>query len=420
VSVTVRDGDTQVEIQLGHFCNNRCVFCVSGQLTEQGLAPKIDTGPIFTALEAAAARGATRLTFLGGEPTIQPSFLPSLKRAIELGFDDITIFTNGVRTWKTGFMEEVVALGRFTWRFSIQGGDEATHDEVVGRKGAFERIRRGLAWLQARDQDVTANLCVNALSYRSLPKYAALLTGFGVRQFHVDVVRPDNAGVRTDEHFRRILVRFTDMAEPFDAMLRAFEAIDPLYDVNVGNLPFCTLPTWAWRIQHGGEATATVATDGAGRLGRVWDKYAHQREGMVYGGRCGECAFRDVCRGVPETYARLFGVDELVPLPPAVRFEADRRRDGLRQRRADAAARNLAKIAARAKRLRTAGPFAGWRWAGIVRADPALRVTFRGPDQAWFVLVLGNRTARFEVGDRTTAEEARPAIEAVAEALGRA
>jgi len=75
--------------------------------------------------------------------------------------------------------------------------------------------------------------------------------------------------------------------------------------------------------------------------------------------------------------------------------------------------------AARAKKLRAAEPFAGWRWGGAVRVDREVQVTFLGPDQASFRLVLGNRTARFEVGERTTAQEARPAIEAVAVALGR-
>jgi len=313
-----------------------------------------------------------------------------------------------------------VALGRFTWRFSIQGGDEATHDEVVGRKGAFERIRRGLVWLKEHDQDVTANLCVNALSYESLPAYAALLTDHGVRQFHVDVVRPDNAGVRSEEHLRRILVSCTDLAPSLDAMLRAFEAIDDRYDVNVGNLPFCTLPAWAHRIQHGGEATATVTTDGAGRLGRVWDKYAHQRAGMVYGPRCGECGFRDTCRGVPETYAEFYGLDELVPLSAEARIEADRRRDDLRRVRSDDDDKDLRLATARATRLRAAGPFAGWRWGEARRSDRGVRVTFRGPNEASFALLLGSRTARFEVEERTTADEARPAIEAVAAALRRA
>ena len=269
VDVTVRGAGSQVEIQMGHFCNNRCVFCVSGQLTEQGLAPKIGLGPIVAALEAAAARGVTRVTFLGGEPTIQPSFLPALKAALELGFDDVTIFTNGVRTWKTRFMEEVCALGRFTWRFSIQGGDAATHDEVVGRKGAFARIERGLAWLQERGQDVTVNLCVTELSRRSLPAYAPLLTGYGVRQLHVDVVRPANAGVRDEAHWARILPTWTDLAGDLRAMLAAFDALDPDFDVNLGNLPYCVLSEHADRIQHGGEPTATVTTDGRRRLGRV-------------------------------------------------------------------------------------------------------------------------------------------------------
>ena len=86
----------QVEIQLGHVCNNRCVFCVSGQLTAQGLARPLPTAPALAALEQAAARGARKVTFLGGEPTLQASLVPAITRALDLGFTAIVVFTNGV------------------------------------------------------------------------------------------------------------------------------------------------------------------------------------------------------------------------------------------------------------------------------------------------------------------------------------
>ena len=34
--VTTQREGAHIEVQLGHFCNNRCVFCASGQLTESG------------------------------------------------------------------------------------------------------------------------------------------------------------------------------------------------------------------------------------------------------------------------------------------------------------------------------------------------------------------------------------------------
>src|SRR5215467_8847230 len=69
-AVTTSRHGHRFEIQLGHLCNNRCVFCSSGQLTAMKIARPVPLEPIIAALEEARAAGATHLTFLGGEPTI--------------------------------------------------------------------------------------------------------------------------------------------------------------------------------------------------------------------------------------------------------------------------------------------------------------------------------------------------------------
>ena len=44
--------ERQIEVQLGHLCNNRCVFCVSGQLSEQKRAPQLPVDPIAEQIRA--------------------------------------------------------------------------------------------------------------------------------------------------------------------------------------------------------------------------------------------------------------------------------------------------------------------------------------------------------------------------------
>src|SRR5262245_26650486 len=113
--------ETQLEIQLGHLCNNRCVFCVSGQLTSQRKAPILDAGDIVRALDGAWASGYRRVTLLGGEPTIQPFFMDVLRHAVALGFE-IVIFSNGSKPGRTNLVDEVAKTGgRVEWRFSFQG-----------------------------------------------------------------------------------------------------------------------------------------------------------------------------------------------------------------------------------------------------------------------------------------------------------
>jgi MoaA/NifB/PqqE/SkfB family radical SAM enzyme len=346
-SVTTTGVGHQFEIQLGHLCNNRCLFCSSGQLSAMKVARTVALDPVVEAIVKARASGARRLTFLGGEPTTQRSFLPALEVAVAQGFEEIVIFTNGVMFPVEGFIERVVAMGRFEWRVSIQGGDEAAHVAVTQRTDSFRRIVHGLERLQALGQRVTVNLCVNEASYRSLPQYPDLVARYGVQQLHVDIVRPSSTGDRDADYLRAIMPRYTDMAPSFDAMLTRFARELPGFDVNVGNLPYCVLPAWAERIHHGGEETVTQACDTEG-LEVAVDKYAWHASMRRHVPACEGCAFRSRCSGVFGEYLALYGDEEFRAVTAATLRAA---RDGRRARRR---ARGLARA------LQAMGDFEGW------------------------------------------------------------
>ena len=60
-TVTTSGSGHKFEIQLGHLCNNRCVFCSSGQLTAMKIARAVPIEPIIEALEEqVAVMGVTR------------------------------------------------------------------------------------------------------------------------------------------------------------------------------------------------------------------------------------------------------------------------------------------------------------------------------------------------------------------------
>src|SRR5437763_11097359 len=191
-TVTTSGAGHKFEIQLGHLCNNRCVFCSSGQLTAMKVARAVPVEPIIESLEAARAAGAWHLTFLGGEPTTHKRFLDALAKAVELGFEHIVIFTNGVMFPQPGFIDSVLALGRFEWRISIQGATDEAHVAVTGRADSFRRILHGLGELQRHGQLVTANMCANERSYRSPPEHPTLLARHWRRQLPVHIVRPES------------------------------------------------------------------------------------------------------------------------------------------------------------------------------------------------------------------------------------
>ncbi|MAQ16579.1 MAG: hypothetical protein CMN30_17520 [Sandaracinus sp.] len=380
----------QVEIQLGHMCNNRCVFCVSGQRTERGEAQPMAAAPLLARIEEARRDGHRKITLLGGEPTLQPAFLDVVRRCGELGFEEVVVFTNGVRTARAEVVDATrAALGpraRLVWRISIQGATEASHVRTTGRPNSFKRILRTLEHLQARGEDITVNMCVVRSNHADLARFPDLLLPFGARQLHVDMVRPLDAGERSPAEMAEMLVPYTDLAEPLRAMVAGFEARAPGFDVNIGNLPYCVAPDLVPWIHHDGEHTQTVAIDHDDQLSEPWDKYAVKRRDKVHAPACAECAMRPECNGVFETYAAHHGLAELRPLSadeiPAQRLALP------------------ASVRVRLERLRAAAPFGNLRWAGSQRIPGGIEVALEGPEAERAVFFFAEAEGRPRGGYR--------------------
>lgn len=312
---------SQVEIQLGHMCNNRCVFCVSGQRTALGQALPLSAEPLLAEVRRAYTNGQRKLTLLGGEPTLQPAFMEVVREAVALGFEEIVIFTNGAKTARESFIDEILATGgRFTFRFSVQGATRESHETTTRKPGSFDRIVRSMGHVAARGVPITVNLCVVASNYESVDAFPALLLPFGARQLHLDMLRPLDAGERTDAEMRAMLPRYSLLAEPFRRMVRGFPEG---FDVNIGNLPYCVAPDLAPWIHHDGEHTLTISIEGDEQLSKPWDKYFTKRRDKFKPAPCAACVFEPRCSGVFETYAEVHGVDELVPITRARFREVD-------------------------------------------------------------------------------------------------
>jgi MoaA/NifB/PqqE/SkfB family radical SAM enzyme len=302
----------QIEIQLGHMCNNRCVFCVSGQETALGRARALDVTPVLGEITRAHADGHRKLTLLGGEPTLQPGFLDVVRHAVALGFDEIVLFTNGVKTAREAFIDEILATGgRFTWRISIQGATKASHEDTTKKDGSFDRILRTMETLKRKGERLTVNMCVVTSNYASVSAFPALLQPYGVSQLHLDMVRPLDAGARTEDELRGMIPRYSDMVPALTAMAAGFPEG---FDLNIGNLPYCVAPGLARLIHHDGERTLTIAVDNERTLSRPWDKYLVKRRDKSKPDTCGACLFEGRCSGVFEAYRHFHGTDELVPI----------------------------------------------------------------------------------------------------------
>lgn len=326
--------DRQIEVQLGHLCNNRCVFCVSGQLSEQHRAPQLPEAPISRQLAKARAEGATKITFLGGEPTLQRSFLPLLAYAVELDFDEIVIFTNGVMTPRKSFRERAMAvlagLGpdmarRVVWRFSLQGGDREAHDRTTCNPGAWDRIQKSMGLIAEQGGRISGNMCVVSQNFASVAALAEVAQRHGLENLHLDMFRPRDSGDRTREYLRGLMARYTEMLPAFRALVTdCDDRLGSDYDVNIGNMPYCVAPDLAHKMHHDGEFTVTVAASGRGTTQEGFDKYEDKRCDKHQMPVCAGCVFVERCGGVFDLYAEFHGEGEFATVTAEQLWQQDR------------------------------------------------------------------------------------------------
>jgi MoaA/NifB/PqqE/SkfB family radical SAM enzyme len=403
----------QIEIQLGHMCNNRCVFCFSGQATHLGNAGPLDLRPQMAEMDKARAAGHTKVTILGGEPTLQPGFLDVVRHGVALGFEEIVIFTNGAKTAREAFIDEILATagdrkGLFTWRISIQGATEEAHERTTMKDGSFARILRTMEILHRKGERITVNMCVVSSNYESVDAFPALLAPFGVRQLHLDMVRPLDAGTRTEEEFRAMIPRYSDMVPVLERMARGFPEG---FDLNIGNVPYCLGPQLARFIHHGGNDTSTFTVDELRPLSRPLDKYNWQARDKSKPERCGTCVFDTRCRGVSDHYRALHGTDELVPVTREKLNEVDPGGD-LFSPPAPTCERVARSIDTRLARLRRGAPYGALVWREVVVSDGGGRAeaVFDGPAGERATVWMTETKGRVAGGYRVDAGSPTPAL----------
>src|SRR5690606_16273798 len=82
--------------------------------------------------------GCTSIDIQGGEPTIMPGILDLIAYCREIGLHP-TLITNGIHLAKQGVLETFKEAGVRDFLVSLHGIGKI-HDEVVCRKGSYEKI----------------------------------------------------------------------------------------------------------------------------------------------------------------------------------------------------------------------------------------------------------------------------------------
>lgn len=172
-----------VYLYITEACQLRCEHCYMGERLERAL--KMPLGRIVETLATWRRLGGSKLTILGGEPTLHPDYVAAIRAADRLGYEHVITTTNAQAPARRKFRS--LEPSDFAYvQVSLDGGSPASHDAIRGA-GTFDTALGTAAELTKRGFDTRIICTVNQANRDDALKLLDVADDLGTSlvKFHV-------------------------------------------------------------------------------------------------------------------------------------------------------------------------------------------------------------------------------------------
>ena len=265
-------------------CDQLCLMCSQ--------PPKPQHQDMFDHFLAAArlAPAGAQIGLSGGEPLLHKDALFAFIDAVFAARDDLTfhILTNGQHFERGDLAWLRKHRARLLWGIPIYSDDPATHDEIVGKPGAFAQLSPNFALMGLAGAALELRTVVLQQNASGLPGLADFITRHIPFAATWAIMQMERIGYGRMNWGRC----FFDSSRDFAGLGAAIDLMRARrQDVALYNFPLCTVPP-AYR-------------DFAVRSISDWKQ--------KYLSACGACNLRDGCAGFFEWYREEDGFMEIGP-----------------------------------------------------------------------------------------------------------
>lgn len=197
------EGFEELTLELTDWCPSKCLHCSSnsGPTCRKFLDGKV----ALRLVDEAASLSAQKISFGGGEPTMAPSFIPTVERATELGLV-AEVFTCGIQSGpylKTISDDVISKCEKFTgikFLFSLYGADAEIHDCITQTPGSFVVLCESLRKCLDVGIECEINFVPVKINFLELEAVIELAETLGINRLSVLRFVPQGRGYENREN----------------------------------------------------------------------------------------------------------------------------------------------------------------------------------------------------------------------------
>lgn len=292
--------DVLVDVMIGYACNVQCDYCsVTDQMRKENMA----TAPVMAALADARRRGATKVAFGGGEPTIRRSLLPLVRWCRDRGYRSIKIPSNGLMYSYRPYAEEACDAGITDFHLSLMAHTDALYARIMGKPDALALVTQGVRNLVELGQAPIGDLIIKHDTWMHLADIVEHWAGLGVHTFNLWLVS-------LSDRNRDNLASLPMVSEMRAGIEAAFDRGKQLgVTVRSRHIPRCMLPGYEDHVVDLRDDKVLVVTPRA--TFALWESRISPN---TYAERCNGCRHQHgSCLGLRHDYLERWGDAELRP-----------------------------------------------------------------------------------------------------------
>ncbi len=281
----------QLLVRITGTCNANCAFC-----SARGLMPDLveGLGAVRERLAQSAAVDGD-VAFTGGEPTLVRDLPEMIRAAVQLGYRDRCVQTNGVTLARPSRLDRLVDAGMSSIFLSLHSASAEVHDAMLGLHGAHAKALVAARACLDRELVVGINCVLSRENLAGAPDLVALIaTRLGVDKTHLCLSYCSPQGWALDHP--DLTPSLTEVAGPLAAALDAAKKVGLWVRVpGLCGVPMCLLPDHL----------------------ESFDEYHADQPALIrsrtFGPACTGCRLRSRCSGFWKVYLDRHGPLELDP-----------------------------------------------------------------------------------------------------------
>ncbi|MEW6686477.1 MAG: radical SAM protein [Candidatus Edwardsbacteria bacterium] len=169
----------RMDLALTYACDNTCGHCYLSRTREM---KELSTEEWKRVMEKLWEIGIPHICFTGGEATLRTDLIDLITYAEEIGL--VTgLLTNGRKMSNKELVQRMVEAGIDHFQITLEAHDEATHNKMVGMKGAWKETVEGIKNAVETPVYTITNTTITKLNSEELEKTIDFIHSLGIGTF---------------------------------------------------------------------------------------------------------------------------------------------------------------------------------------------------------------------------------------------